>query len=49
MLFGFYGVVNWIDIILRPKLIDEEASLHFALFILAIFGGLAWAGILGLF
>ena len=46
---GFYGVVNWLDIFLRPKLIAEEASLHFALFILAIFGGLAWAGILGLF
>ena len=49
VLLGFYGVVNWIDIFLRPKLIAEEASLHFALFILAIFGGLAWAGVLGLF
>jgi len=49
VLFGFYGVVNWIDLLLRPKLIAEEASLHFALFILAIFGGLAWAGVLGLF
>ena len=46
---GFYGVVNWIDVFLRPKLIAEEAYLHFALFILAIFGGIAWAGILGLF
>ena len=49
MLFGFYSVVNWIDIFLRPKLISKEASLHFALFILAIFGGIAWAGVLGLF
>jgi len=49
VLFGFYGVVNWIDIFLRPKLLAEEASLHFALFILAIFGGIAWAGIMGLF
>ena len=49
VLFGFYGVVNWIDIFLRPKLLAEEASLHFALFILAIFGGIAWTGIMGLF
>jgi predicted PurR-regulated permease PerM len=49
VLFGFYGVVNWIDIFLRPKLLAEEASLHFALFILAIFGGIAWAGVMGLF
>lgn len=49
VLFGFYGLVNWVDFFLRPRLISKEASLHFALFILAIFGGLAWAGILGLF
>lgn len=49
VLIGFYGVVNWIDIFLRPKLISKEASLNFALFILAIFGGIAWAGVLGLF
>jgi predicted PurR-regulated permease PerM len=49
VLAGFYGVVNWIDILLRPKLLAEEASINFALFILAIFGGLAWAGIMGLF
>lgn len=49
VLFGFYGVVNWIDFFLRPKLISKEASLHFALFILAIFGGIAWAGVMGLF
>jgi predicted PurR-regulated permease PerM len=49
VLVGFYGVVNWIDIILRPRLMAEEASISFALFILAIFGGLAWAGLMGLF
>jgi predicted PurR-regulated permease PerM len=49
VLFGFYGIVNWIDVLLRPKLIAEEASINFALFIVAIFGGLAWAGIMGLF
>ncbi|MGD9144871.1 MAG: AI-2E family transporter [Anaerolineae bacterium] len=49
LLGGFYGVVNWIDILLRPKLLSEEASISFALFIVAIFGGLVWAGIMGLF
>lgn len=49
LLGGFYGVVNWIDILLRPRLLAEEASLNFALFMLALFGGLAWAGIMGLF
>ena len=36
-------------LLLRPKLLSEEASINFALFIVAIFGGLAWAGIMGLF
>jgi predicted PurR-regulated permease PerM len=49
VLGGFYGVVNWIDVLLRPKLLAEEAYLNFALFILSIFGGIAWAGIMGLF
>jgi predicted PurR-regulated permease PerM len=49
VLFGFYGVVNWIDILLRPRLLSEDASLRFALFVLAIFGGIAWAGVMGLF
>jgi predicted PurR-regulated permease PerM len=49
LLGGFYGVVNWIDILLRPRLLAEEASLNFALFMLALFGGLAWAGVMGLF
>lgn len=49
ILFGFYGVVNWIDLLLRPKLLREDAALNFALFLLAIFGGIAWAGVMGLF
>jgi predicted PurR-regulated permease PerM len=49
VLFGFYGVVNWIDVILRPKFISKEAHLHTALFLLSMFAGLAWAGIMGLF
>lgn len=49
VLFGFYGVVNWIDVLLRPRFISKEAHLHTALFLLSIFAGLAWAGIMGLF
>lgn len=48
VLFGFYGVVNWIDIFLRPRLVSKEAYMHFALVLLGIFGGLYWAGLLGL-
>ncbi len=49
VLIGFYGVVNWIDILLRPRLLSKEATINFALFLLAIFGGIAWAGMMGLF
>jgi len=49
VLVGFYGVVNWIDVLLRPRFILKEAHLHTALFLLALFAGLAWAGIMGLF
>ena len=49
VLVGFYGVVNWIDLWLRPRLLSEEASIPLALFLLSIFGGLAWAGVMGLF
>lgn len=48
VLFGFYGVVNWIDLILRPRLISREAYLNFALVLLGLLGGLIWAGLLGL-
>ena len=49
VLGGFYGVVNWIDVLLRPKLLMKDATINFALFILSIFGGIAWAGFMGLF
>ncbi len=49
VLGGFYGVVNWIDVLLRPRLLSEEARIPLALFLLSIFGGLAWAGVMGLF
>jgi predicted PurR-regulated permease PerM len=49
VLGGFYGVVNWIDVLLRPKLLSKEAYIPLALFLLSIFGGLAWAGVMGLF
>lgn len=48
VLFGFYGVVNWIDVVLRPKFISEEAQINTALFLLSMFAGLAWAGVMGL-
>ncbi len=49
ILVGFYGVVNWIDVILRPRLISKEAYMNFSLVLLGILGGLAFAGLLGLF
>jgi predicted PurR-regulated permease PerM len=49
VLFGFYGVVNWIDVALRPRLIKKEAYTNFALILLGIIGGIIWAGFLGLF
>ncbi|MFN2185576.1 MAG: AI-2E family transporter, partial [Anaerolineae bacterium] len=35
VLGGFYGVVNWIDVLLRPKLLMKDATINFALFILS--------------
>lgn len=49
MLIGFYGVANWVDVILRPKLVSKEAYMNFALVLLGILGGVTWAGFLGLF
>jgi len=49
VLIGFYGVVNWIDVILRPRLVSKEAYMHFALVLLGILGGLAFGGLLGMF
>ena len=49
VLFGFYGVVNWIDVLLRPRLISKEAYTNFAVVLLGILGGMLWGGFLGLF
>jgi len=49
VLVGFYGVVNWIDVLLRPRLISKEAYTNFALILLGILGGMMWAGFIGLF
>ena len=49
ILIGFYGVANWVDISLRPRLVSKDAYMHFALVLLGILGGIAWAGFLGLF
>jgi predicted PurR-regulated permease PerM len=46
---GFYGVANWVDVILRPRLVSKDAYLHFSLVLLGILGGIVWAGFLGLF
>jgi predicted PurR-regulated permease PerM len=48
VLFGFYVIVNPLDLILRPKLISKEAYLNFTLMLLALFGGLAVGGLLGM-
>lgn len=49
ILIGFYGVANWVDVFLRPRLVSKDAYLNFALVLLGILGGVAWAGFLGLF
>ncbi len=49
LLAGFYGVVNWIDVWLRPRFLSKEAYIPLALFLLSLFAGLAWAGVMGLF
>ncbi len=48
ILFGFYIVVNPLDLILRPRLVSKEAYLNFTLMLLALFGGLAVGGLLGM-
>jgi len=47
LLVGFYGFANWIDTLLRPKLVPKGAYLHPMLLILSVFGGLALAGFFG--
>ncbi|MFN2187505.1 MAG: AI-2E family transporter [Candidatus Promineifilaceae bacterium] len=48
ILLGFYVVVNPLDLILRPRLVSKEAYLNFSLMLLALFGGLAVGGLLGM-
>lgn len=48
VLIGFYVFVNPLDIILRPRLVSKEAYLNFTLMLLALFGGIQWAGLLGM-
>ena len=47
VLVGFYGFANWIDTLLRPKLVPKGAYLHPLLLMLSVFGGLALAGFFG--
>jgi predicted PurR-regulated permease PerM len=48
VLFGFYAIVNPLDVILRPRLVSKEAYLNFTLMLLALFGGMAVGGFLGM-
>jgi predicted PurR-regulated permease PerM len=48
ILLGFYVFVNPLDIILRPRLVSKEAYLNFTLMLLALFGGIQLAGLLGM-
>jgi predicted PurR-regulated permease PerM len=48
VLIGFYFFVNPTDLILRPRLVSKEAYLNFTLMLLALFGGLAMGGLLGM-
>jgi predicted PurR-regulated permease PerM len=48
VLIGFYVFVNPLDIILRPRLVSQEAYLNFTLMLLALFGGIQLGGILGM-
>lgn len=48
VLVGFYVFVNPTDLTLRPRLVSKEAYLNFTLMLLALFGGLAAGGLLGM-
>jgi predicted PurR-regulated permease PerM len=48
VLVGFYVLVNPTDLILRPRLVSKEAYLNFTLMLLALFGGLAAGGLIGM-
>ena len=47
VLVGFYGFVNWLDNLLRPKLVPKGAYLHPMLLLLSVLGGLTLSGLLG--
>ena len=47
ILLGFYGFANWIDTLLRPKMVPKGAYLHPMLLLLSVFGGLVVAGLMG--
>lgn len=48
ILIGFYVFVNPLDILLRPRLVSKEAYLNFTLMLLALFGGINLAGLMGM-
>ena len=48
VLIGFFVFVNPLDILLRPRLVSKEAYLNFTLMLLALFGGIQLAGLLGM-
>jgi len=48
VLIGFYVFVNPLDILLRPRLVSKEAYLNFTLMLLALFGGIQMAGLIGM-
>jgi predicted PurR-regulated permease PerM len=48
VLIGFYVFVNPTDLTLRPRLVSKQAYLNFTLMLLALFGGLAVGGLLGM-
>ena len=48
VLIGFYLFTNPTDLTLRPRLVSKEAYLNFTLMLLALFGGLAVGGLLGM-
>lgn len=48
VLIGFYVFVNPLDILLRPRLVSKEAYLNFTLMLLALFGGINLAGLMGM-
>ena len=48
VLVGFYLFANPLDLFLRPKLVSKQAYLNFTMMMLALLGGMAVGGLLGL-